>query len=115
MYFDSMYVCAPMHSVCQVRSEENTRFLGTGLADVCEPPCGFWQSNSGSLKQVFLGMLKFCSLWILLSKVILVKSNNELCKYPEYFYCLDKIIFKTLFCRILSFNVLTLPRTLENF
>lgn len=35
-----------MHSVCQVRSEQNASFLGTGVADVCEPPYGFWFSKA---------------------------------------------------------------------
>lgn len=36
-----MYKCF----ACVYRPEEGVEFLGTGVTDGCEPPCGSWELN----------------------------------------------------------------------
>lgn len=36
---------------CLQRSEESIRFLGTGVMDGSEPPCGCWEVNPGPLQE----------------------------------------------------------------
>lgn len=43
-----MYV---LHFRYPQRSEEDIRFHGTAVEDVCEPPCGCWNQNPGSLRK----------------------------------------------------------------
>lgn len=46
-----------MFGWCLQRSKEDVESPGTGVADGCKPPCGFWELNSCLLqKQVNLTM-----------------------------------------------------------
>ena len=45
-----MYVCAHMHAYCQQKLEEHVS-SETGVMDGCEPPCGSWELNPGSLEE----------------------------------------------------------------
>ena len=47
---ESIYVYY-VHTWCLWRSDEEVRFLGTGVRDSCELPCGFWEPFLGPLKE----------------------------------------------------------------
>jgi hypothetical protein len=49
IYFMYMYVLYACASICI--PEEVIRFHEATVTDGCEPPCGYWELNSGPLKE----------------------------------------------------------------
>ena len=45
--------CMSVPHVCLVHTDNrrDMGFLGTGLIDYCEPPCGCWELNTGPLEE----------------------------------------------------------------
>ena len=46
-----MSVCIPLAFLVPQKLEEGIRFPGTGVTNDCEPSCGSWEQNSGSLQE----------------------------------------------------------------
>jgi hypothetical protein len=71
--------CVPVHRVhaeCRWRPEEDIRSLGTGThTDGCELPCGYGESNVGSLEEQS----------VLLTSSHLSSPHNEFLKFPFEF------------------------------
>jgi hypothetical protein len=40
-----------LHACYLQRPEEDIGFPGLGVTDGCEPPCGYWEPNLGSLEE----------------------------------------------------------------
>lgn len=49
MCMNDLHACAPW--MYPQMSEEDDRFLGTGVTGGCKPPCGCWASNLGPVEE----------------------------------------------------------------
>lgn len=49
LYFMYVVLCLCMFAQYPQSPEEGTECPGTGVADICKPPCGYWESNTGCL------------------------------------------------------------------